>query len=158
MYFECKIKTEKISQQEGAPKFVTESYLVDAMTFAEAEMRVMSEQAPFASGPIEVTACKKVKLTGIVESDSESADRYFKIKVMFVNFDEEKQTEKRVANYFYVHAATLLEAVKVFQEVEMKNWQVDYEVTSVTDTPIMDIYRFSADAAKPAGSETEKKN
>ena len=150
MYFECKIKTEKLAQQDGAPKLVSESYLVDAMSFAEAEMRVLTEQTPYASGAIEVTACKKVKLTGIVESGNEKADRYFKIKVMFVNFDEEKQTEKRIANYFYVHAATLLEAVKVFQDVEMKNWQVDYEVSSVTDTPIMDIYQFSAAGSQPS--------
>ncbi len=165
MYYECKIKIDKITQEDVAPRTYNEVYFVDAMTLAEAESRVLKEQAPFASGPIEVESCKKVKLTGIVETDNPAADKYFKIKVMFVNYDEERQKEKRVANYFYVHSATLLDAVKLFQDEEMKNWQIDYEVVSVTDTPIMDIYKFSAESATAAvtsrSEETvadEKKN
>ena len=145
MYFLCKIKTEKLSQQDGVPHLVSESYLVDALTFAEAETKVLTEQTPFASGGIEVVACKKVKLTGLVDSDNSAADRWYKIKVMFVSFDEEKQTEKRIANYFYVHSTSLLSAVKLFEDVEMKNWQTDYDVVSVSDTPIMDVYLYNSD-------------
>ena len=64
---------------------------------------------------------------------------------MFVNYDEEKQKEKRIANYFYVHAASLPEALKTLQEEEMKNWQTDYDIVAVTDTPIMDVYLYSPD-------------
>ncbi|MBQ7210067.1 MAG: DUF4494 domain-containing protein [Paludibacteraceae bacterium] len=145
MYFLCKISTEKLSQQDGIAHPVNETYLVDALTFAEAETRVLTEQTPFASGGIEVVTCQKVKLTGLVNTQNEAADKWYKVKVMFVNYDEEKQKEKRIANYFYVHAASLPEALKTLQEEEMKNWQTDYDIVAVTDTPIMDVYLYSPD-------------
>ena len=105
MYFLCKISTEKLSQQDGIAHPVNETYLVDALTFAEAETRVLTEQTPFASGGIEVVTCQKVKLTGLVNTQNEAADKWYKVKVMFVNYDEEKQKAKPMANYFYVPAA-----------------------------------------------------
>lgn len=48
-YFECKVSFEKI-MEDGKQKTVTEAYLVDALSFSEAEARIIEEVAPFISG------------------------------------------------------------------------------------------------------------
>ncbi len=148
MYFQCKIKADKMSAESGGIKQTSEVYLVDALTFAEAETRVLTEQAPYVSGSIEVDTCKKVNVSGLIDDDNPQSDKWYKVKVMSVNFDEEKQVEKKVANYFYVHAATLMDALKLLHEQELRHWQTDYDIVSATDTPIMDVYKFTANEKK----------
>ena len=45
-WFECKIRYHKLLET-GMQKPVTESYLVDALSFTEAEARITEEMAPF---------------------------------------------------------------------------------------------------------------
>ena len=48
-WFECKIRYEKVVEN-GMQKKVTEPYLVDALSFTEAEARIIEEMTPFISG------------------------------------------------------------------------------------------------------------
>ena len=68
-WFECKIRYDKI-QENGAVKKVTEPYLVDALSFTEAEARIIEEQTPFISGEVNVTAVKRTKISEIFWDDS----------------------------------------------------------------------------------------
>ncbi|MTU94460.1 DUF4494 domain-containing protein, partial [Parabacteroides merdae] len=52
-WFECKVSFEKI-MENGAQKKVTEPYLVDALSFTEAEARIIEEIRPFVSGEFTV--------------------------------------------------------------------------------------------------------
>jgi hypothetical protein len=48
-WFECKVSYEKISEN-GIQKKVTEPYLVDALSFTEAEARIIEEIRPYITG------------------------------------------------------------------------------------------------------------
>lgn len=63
-WFECKVRYDK-TMENGAIKKVTEPYLVDALSFTEAEARIIEEQTPFISGDFTVNAVKRTKISEI---------------------------------------------------------------------------------------------
>ena len=63
-WFECKVSYEKI-MEDGKQKKVTEPYLVDALSFTEAEARIIEELTPFISGEFVIKDIKRAKLSEI---------------------------------------------------------------------------------------------
>ena len=91
-WFECKVSFEKI-MENGAQKKVTEPYLVDALSFTEAEARIIEEIRPFVSGEFTVTDIKRARLSELFFN--ENGDRFYKIKVYFITLDEKSGAEKQ---------------------------------------------------------------
>ena len=137
-YFEVTVKFEKTSE-EGKIKKVTERYLVDALTFTEAEARIIKEMKPFISGLFEVANINPQKYSELFWN--EKADKWFKTKVNFIVLDEEKGVEKKVANYMLVQANDLKEARELLVE-GMKGSQADWEIASISETKILDVYKY----------------
>lgn len=147
-WFECKVRYEKV-MDNGMNKKITESYLVDAVSFTEAEARIVEELAPLMTGEFEITEIKKARYTEVIPCDDESADKWFKCKLNYITIDEKYGTEKKQAVYMLVQAATLQDAVISIEE-EMSQTMVDYEIASVTDTNIMDVYPYRQKASRTA--------
>ncbi|MDE5596191.1 MAG: DUF4494 domain-containing protein, partial [Muribaculaceae bacterium] len=93
-WFECKVRYDKL-QENGAVKKVNEPYLVDALSFTEAEARIIDEQTPFISGDFSVSAVKRTKISEIFWN--EGGDRWYLVKVAFITIDERSGVEKRTA-------------------------------------------------------------
>ena len=110
-WFECKIRYEKIAEN-GMNKKVTEPYLVDALSFTEAESRIIEEITPFISGEFTVSDIKRANYSELFPSDEEAADRWFKCKLYFITLDEKSGAEKKTATNVLVQAADLRDAVK----------------------------------------------
>lgn len=142
-WFECKIKYDKIAEN-GMNKTVTEPYLVDALSFTEAEARIIEEMTPYISGEFTISDIKRANYSELFESDEESADRWFKCKLVFITIDEKSAVEKKTSTMVLVQASDLRDAVKKLDE-GMKGTMADYEIASVTETPIMDIFPYSAE-------------
>ncbi len=140
-WFECKIKYEKTAE-EGKIVKVNESYLVDAMSFSEAEERINKEMEPFISGEFSVANIRRARINEMFFN--ENGDKWYRCKVYFISFDEEKGVEKRVASTMLVQANDLREAWDVLQE-GMKGSMADYSVAAITETLIMDVYRYEAE-------------
>ncbi|MDE6198003.1 MAG: DUF4494 domain-containing protein [Muribaculaceae bacterium] len=137
-WFECKVRYDKL-QENGAAKKVTEPYLVDALSFTEAEARITEEQRPFISGEFQVSAIKPTKIAEIFWD--ETGDRWYQVKVAFITIDEKTAVEKRSMSLILVQAANFKHAVENFEE-GMKGTMADYEIVQVTETPIMDVYKM----------------
>ena len=86
-WFTCKIRFEK-TLENGMNKKVTELYLVDALSFTEAESRIIEEMTPFMSGEFEVVGVAKANYNELFPSEEGAADRWFKCKLWFVTLDE----------------------------------------------------------------------
>ena len=142
-WFECKVKYVK-TMENGLEKPVKEAYLVDALSFTEAEKRFLEEIRPFMTGEFEVSDIKRVNYSEVFFCDLESADKWFKCKLSFITLDEKSGTEKKSNSYALVQAADLREAIKHLDE-QMKGTIMDYQIASVTETMIMDVYPYSAD-------------
>lgn len=139
-WFECKIRYEK-TMDDGMQKKVTEVYTVDALSFTEAEQRIMEEMSSYISGEFEVADIKKAAYKEIFFSDSDEADRWYKAKLQFITIDEKTDKEKRSNVNYLVNAGTLEGAVKNINEV-MNSGMIDYAIASVSETQLMDVYEY----------------
>ena len=145
-WFECKVETEK-TLEGGATKKVTDPYLVDALNFTEAEARIIKEITPYCNGQLLVKDIRRVKYSEMFQSDDENADKWYKVKCIFVTLDEKTQAEKRSATFILVQATDLHDAIKRFDE-GMKGSMVDYEIHTVQETAILDVFPYDAEAKK----------
>lgn len=150
-YIEAKVAYEKTTEN-GLQKKVTEQYLVDAMSFTEAEERITSEMSAFISGDFEVSAVKKFKVSEIFFDESDSADRFFKAKLAFITIDEKSLSEKRSNVNYLIQAATFEDAFKRIKS-EMGNTMNDYVIVSINETMIMDVYKYQPKEEKKDESE-----
>ena len=142
-WFEGKIRYEKVAEN-GMNKKVTEPYLVDALSFTEAEARLIEEVTPFITGEFTVTDIKRANYSEIFPSDEEAADKWYKCKLYFITIDEKSGAEKKTATNILVQAADLRDAVKKLDE-GMKGTMADYVIVSVAETAIMDVYPYEAE-------------
>lgn len=137
-WFECKVKYDK-TQENGSVKKVSEPYLVDALSFTEAEARITEEQRPFISGEFSVDAVKRTKIAEIFFNDG--ADRWYMVKVAFITIDEKTAKEKRAVSQILVQASNFKEALENFLR-GMEGTMADYEIVQIAETPLMDVYRM----------------
>ena len=142
-WFECKIRYERV-MENGMNKKVTEPYLVDALSFTEAEARIIEEMTPFISGEFTISDIKRANYSELFPSDEESADRWFKCKLIFITLDDKSGAENKTSTQVLVQAADLRDAVKKLDE-GMKGTMADYQIASVAETAIMDVYPYSAE-------------
>lgn len=151
-WFLCKIKFEKTTES-GLNKKVTEQYLVDALSHTEAEARIIEEMTPYISGVFTVAGITPAKYSELFYSDDTTADRWYKCKLAFITLDERTGAEKRTLTHVLVQATDIRNAIKQLDE-GMKGSMADYEIVSVSDTPLMDVYPYEADPdVKPEFNE-----
>ena len=141
-WIECKIKYGK-QLEDGSLKSVTEQYVVDAMSFAEAEKRIIEEMAPRISGEYEVTDVKKASYKEVFFDDGYRfrTDRWYKAKLDFITIDERTEKEKRSRVTYLVNAATLKDAFRNIETV-MSGTMIDYDAASISETKIMDVFLY----------------
>ena len=139
-WFECKVRYDK-TMENGLSKQVTETYLVDALSFTEAERRFIEEIEPFMGGEFTVTDIRRTKIAELFESNDGLADRWFKCKVAFITLDEKTGAEKRANQMMMVQAIDLRNAVKALDKA-MEGTLGDYVIVSVAESPVMDVYRY----------------
>lgn len=157
--FECKIKLEKLNEK-GEKKAVTETYLVDATGFADAEYKFIEEMTPYISGDYRVEAIKRTKIVEVFDSnrtinevDAEAtkllglnskadADylKYYECKVNYLMEDEKTGKPKKEVQVMYVLASSLNAAHDTLVE-GMKGSMADWEMGSITETKVLDIFK-----------------
>lgn len=145
MWIEVKARYEKM-MENGVVKNVTELYLADALSCTEAEARVTEELQHYISGDFRISSVVTTKISEIFWD--ESGDRFYKVKINFITLDERTATEKKTASYILVQASSFKEACNNFLE-GMKGTLADYEIESVAETKIMDVFKVKV----PAGDE-----
>ena len=149
-WFECKVRYDKM-MENGVVKKVTEPYLVDALSFTEAEARIIEEQTPFISGDFSVSAVKRTKISEIFRD--ENADKWFLAKVAFITIDEKTAAEKKTVSQILVAGTSFKAAYDNFME-GMKGTIADFELVSLAETPLMDVYKAKlGDALKQNNAE-----
>lgn len=142
-WFECKIRYEKV-MENGMKKKVTEPYLVDALSFTEAEARTIKEVKPFISGEMTISGIKRANYSELFSSNNEKDDRYYKCRLLFVLLDEKSGKEKKTRTNVLVQASNV-ETAKTNLDAGMKGTMADYVIESITETAIMDVYPYAAE-------------
>ena len=140
-WFECKIKYEK-TMENGLVKKVTEPYLVEAINFTEAERRIIEEIQPFMTGDFIVSDIKRAHFAELFETPEESADKWYKSKLVFITLDEKSGAENKSSHNVLIQAGTLRGAIDRLEE-GMKGSMMDYVIANIAETPIMDVYHYA---------------
>ena len=153
-WFETKIKYEK-TMEDGMQKAVIEAYTVDALSFTEAEQRIMEEMSRYISGAFEVKDIKKATYKEIFFSENDNDDRWYKAKLQFITIDEKTEKEKRSNVYYLVQAATFQGAVKNIDQV-MGGTMIDYVIASLAETQLMDVFEYKKVETKNDKPEYEQ--
>lgn len=135
-WIEIKIRYNKV-MEDGALKSVTETNIVNALSFTEAEARIIEEVKPYISSEFTVSAVKKTNISEIFYD--ERGDRWYKVKVLFITLDEKSGIEKQTANYMLVQASDFHNALENFMD-GMKSTMADFKIASISETNIMDVF------------------
>ena len=137
-WFICKIRYEK-TMEDGLQKKVTEQYVVNAMSFTEAEARIIEEMSSYISGEFEVAEIDRCVFKEIFFSDTDTADKWYKSKLHFITIDEKTDKEKKTVVYYLVQGSSLENARMNIDEV-MGGTMIDYTISGVNETKIEDVF------------------
>lgn len=136
-YFLVKIRYDKM-QEDGIVKAVTEQFLVDTLSFTDAEARITEEMKPYTQGEFMVSAISRYKVS---ESFlDESGERYYRCKLEYITLDEKSGGEKKQGVFFLVQSDTI-ENAKNIVVAEMKKTTIDYDIVKIEETKILDVFK-----------------
>ena len=139
-WFECKIAYDKVCE-DGMNKRVTEPYLVDAVSFSEAESRITEEMTLFISGEFTVKDIKRARYNDVVPCDDEKADKWFSCKLEFITLNETNGQEKKTKVDYLIQASDLRDAMRKMDDY-MKDSMMDYNAVCIKETAIMDVFPY----------------
>lgn len=144
-YFECKIRYEKQitdpnDKDCGKLKKVNEVYLVDALSYTEAEARIVKEVAQYIKGEYSITNIKQARLAELIFKDDDLCENWFTVKIKITIVDENSGTERLVPETLLVRAEDLSDALKRFKEA-FKDSMADYIITSIAASQILEYYK-----------------
>jgi len=153
IWYECKVKYRK-EDETGKQSLVTEPYLVDALSFTEAEARINEQMAMYISDEFKITNIKVANFAEI--HPVENSDRWFKCKVSLTAYDEESGKERKTNMYLLVQANDVKEAFDN-TTVAMKDTMGDYTIPAIAESPIMDVFPyFDSEEGVESISETKE--
>ena len=139
-FYEVKIQYQKMLE-DGREKKVTEQYVVEAMSFTEAESRIAEEMLPYTDGDLDVVSEKIAPYNEIFISDRTDDDKWFISKVAFITIDEKTAKEKKQTFRYLVQASTSEIALDYTKEM-LSHGMSDYSIDSVQDTPTLDVFLY----------------
>ena len=149
-WYETGVKYQKM-QEDGTEKVVTERYVVDALSFTEAENTIIDEMSVYVSGEMTVSNLGKAKYNEIFFSDVKDDDKWYKAKLQFIVIDDKSEREKRSNVFYLVQAKSLARALRYIDEVMGKS-MLDYDIVGINETKIYDVFE-----SKPESVEASKK-
>lgn len=140
IWFECKVRYEK-NGDDGMPKKVIETYVVDAVSFGEAESRILEEMGKYVGGEIDVLDLKIAQYKEVFFADNSLSDKWYKAKLAFITIDEKTDKEKKTSVYYLVSAGNIDAAKKNVDDIMGKS-MIDYETKSLSETQIIDVFEY----------------
>lgn len=137
-WYECKVKYRK-TQETGEQKVTTETYLLDAVSYTEAESRINEEMASYTNEEFLITNIKVANFSEV--HPYENSDRWFRSKVSLIAYDEESGKERKTNIYMLVQANDVKEAYDN-TVTAMKGTMGDYTIPAITESPIIDVFPY----------------
>lgn len=136
-WFEVKLRYDKV-HEDGSEKKVTESYVVEALSFGEAEKTAMEFLGSYVSGEIQVVNINLMKFQEVFFNEQELCDRYYKAILQFITIDEKTEREKHTQVYYLVQASSFDNCKDTIRTI-MDDTMIDYQIASVSETKFIDV-------------------
>lgn len=140
-WFKCVVNYHKIDD-DGRERKVSETYLIDAVTYTDAEARIIAQLATMVRGEFVV---KQITQTNIVEIfPHEVGQWWFVGKISIVTIDEKAGKEKKISNQFLIAADDIKQALKRLEE-GLSYVMVPFQITSLAVSNIIDVFPYFGD-------------
>jgi hypothetical protein len=145
-WYECKVKYLKIDQG-GFERNVSDNYLIDAVSYTDAESRVFEIMKEITRGDFQVMNIKRSNVSEVISKND--GEWWFKAKINMVTIDEEAGKEKKATNYFLIMANDLKDAFHQLEE-GLSYMLVPYVTTAIQLSTIAEVFPYiPADQIKP---------
>lgn len=151
-WFKTKVKYQK-TMEDGSEKVVSEAYVVDALSFTEAESAIIEEMSVYVSGELKVSNLGKASYNEIFFSDVDDDDKFYTCKLQFITIDEKSEKEKRSNVTYLVQAKSLARALRYVDDA-MGKTMIDYDIVGLNETKVFDVFEHHA----PSSENKEEKN
>ena len=137
-WFECKVRYEK-TQEDGMPKLVTETYVVDGIDFGDAFKSISEYAIKHIANEFEIVAMKMAQYAEITLYKSDG-NVFYRVKINIITIDEKTNKQKKIPLFLLVRADNINEARKAVDDEYMKGTMTDYVISSVDETKIVEFY------------------
>ena len=137
-WFECKVRYEQ-TQDDGMPKSVTETYVVDGIDFGDAFKGICEYAIKNIADEFEIVAMKKAQYSEIALY-ALLGNVFYRVKINMITIDEKTDKQKKTPLFLLVRADNINEARKAVDDEYMKGTMVDYEISSVVETKIVEFH------------------
>lgn len=137
VWYETTVRYERSKGDEN--NIATEAYAVDALSFAEAEQRIIEEMEPYCSGEFDVKKIAIAPYREVFFSEDEDDDKFFRATVAIITLDERTGKEKK-NNVNYLVQAENIETARRYVVDAFLNTQIDYEINRLVETKILDVF------------------
>ena len=117
----------------------TDTYLLDAVSYTEAESRITEEMKTFTNEDFRIMNIKVANFSEV--HPFENSDRWFKSKVSLIALDEESGKERKTNIYLLVQANDIKEAFEN-TTTAMADTMGDYTIPAITESPILDVFPY----------------
>lgn len=148
-WFESKVKYMKVSQS-GKEQMVTENFLLDAVSYTDAETRIIRiMQQMVKGGEFTIVDIKKSKIAEVFPFDT--GELWFRATINLVTVDEEAGREKKMRTYYLIMADDIKEALDRLEE-SLGYLVIPYVTSSLAVSTIVDVFPYDpSESAVPQG-------
>lgn len=141
LWFECRIRHEKV-MEDGMSRQVSELYAIEALSYSEAESRIIEELSGFISGQYEVSDIRKASYKEVFFDEGDNcSDRYYRVRLQFITIDEKTAKEKATAVTYLVNAVSFDGACRNLKSV-LEGTMMDYRVCGIAETKLLDVFEY----------------
>lgn len=137
-WFETKVRYDK-TMEDGREKKVTEVFVVDALSFTEAETKITEELSAYTSGETFIKAITRTPYLVVIFSDDSKDDKWYRVKLAFITLDERTNKEMKTLVTYLFQAANIDKARSYIKEF-MGESMCDCDVVSISETQVLDIF------------------
>ena len=124
-----------VSYIDAVEKKRKETFIVKAISFAEAEDKAYLDFKDYAVTDIDVLSVKISNVTEVILDENDEKEKYYKVKYSVIVLDEKSAKEKRIPHYLLFNASSIDEAREMYKR-ESAGWVSDIILESITETKI----------------------
>lgn len=148
-WFESKVKYMKTSES-GSEAMVTENFLLDAVSYTDAETRIIRQmQQMVKGGEFQIVDIKKSRIAEVFQYDD--GEWWFKATINLVTVDEEAGKEKKIKAQYLIMADDIKEALARLDE-SLEYLVIPFVASALAVSTIVDVFPYDpAEAQIPEG-------
>lgn len=124
-----------VSYIDAIEKKHKETFIVKAISFAEAEDKAYLDFKDYAVTDIDVLSVKISNVTEVILDENDEKEKYYKVKYSVIVLDDKSAKEKRIPHYLLFNASSIDEAREMYKR-ESAGWVSDIILESITETKI----------------------